>query len=400
MKRLRVVQIVNGLALNTKMGGAERFGYELARHLDKQTIESIVVGLWEWEPTTEQKWRSQLEREGIVSIVGAPKDDRSALANFMESMRLIRQQLAPPIDIIHSQCDFGDVAALWLSRSLHPKAILRTAHNELEWAKRPLRRWLLVKTLYPFAFDIEFGVSQRTVAALDRRLVARLLHKRAIVMHNAIDTTRVVQLTPEEIAQKKQSFGIAAGALVVGSVGRLAKQKGYHHFIEAAAILARTVAEVRFLLVGGGEEEQSLRMLVQRLGLTDKFILTGARDDAPQLLQMMDVFVSSSLWEGLPTVILEAMLAGIPVVATAVAGTTELVEDGATGVLTTPADPPGLSNAVAAVLQQPESARAMAQRARQFVLDHFDIRVVARQQEVFYQQLAANDVRAETTHRR
>jgi glycosyltransferase involved in cell wall biosynthesis len=391
MKRLRVLQIVNGLALNTKMGGAERFGFELARHLDKQTIEPIVVGLWEWEPTTEQKWRNQLEREGIVSIVGAPKDDRRALANFMESMRLIRQQLAPPVDIIHSQCDFGDVAALWLSRSLHPKATLRTAHNEFEWAKRPLRRWLLVKTIYPLAFDIEFGVSQRAVEILDQRPVARLLRKRAVVMHNAIDTTRFVKLTQDEIAQKRQSLGIAAGVPIVGSVGRLARQKGYHHFIEAAAILACTVADVRFLLVGGGEEEYSLRALVQKLDLTDRFIFAGARDDAPQLLQIMNVFVSSSLWEGLPTVILEAMLASVPVVATAVAGTTELVEDGATGILTTPADPTGLSNAVAAVLQQPESARSMVQRARQFVLANFDIRVVARQQEVFYQQLAADD---------
>ncbi|MFN3334436.1 MAG: glycosyltransferase [Caldilinea sp.] len=331
MRRLRVVQIVNGLALNTKMGGAERFGFELARHLDKQTIEPIVVGLWEWEPTTEQKWRSQLECEGIVSIVGAPKDDHRALANFMASMRLIRQQLAPPVDIIHSQCDFGDMAALWLSRSLHPKAILRTAHNELEWAKRPLRRWLLVKTLYPFAFDIEFGVSQRVVEALDRRPMARLLRKRAVVMHNAIDTTRFVQLTQEEIEQKRQSLGIAAGVPVVGSVGRLARQKGYHHFIEAAAILARTVTDVQFLLVGGGEEEQALQALVQKLDLTNKFIFTGSRDDAPQLLQIMDVFVSSSLWEGLPTVILEAMLASVPVVGTAVACTKQMVEDLDTG---------------------------------------------------------------------
>lgn len=391
MRRLRVVQIVNGLALNTKMGGAERFGFELARHLDQQTIEPIVVGLWEWEPTTEQKWRSQLEHEGIVSIVGAPKDDSRALANFMESMRLIRQQLTPPIDIIHSQCDFGDVAALWLSRALHPKAILRTAHNELEWAKRPLRRWLLVKTLYPFAFEIEFGVSRRAVEALDRRPVARMLRKRAVVMHNAIDTTRFAKLTQDEIAQKRQSLGIAEGVPVVGSVGRLARQKGYQHFIEAAAILARAVADVQFLLVGGGEEEHSLRALVQKLGLTDKFIFTGARDDAPQLLQIMDVFVSSSLWEGLPTVILEAMLADVPVVATAVAGTIELVENGVTGVLTTPASPSELSSAVAAILQQSGSTQLMVQRAHQFTLANFDIRIVARRQEAFYRQVAAMD---------
>lgn len=389
MKRLRVVQIVNGLALNTKMGGAERFGVELARHLDKQKIESIVVGLWEWEPEIERKWRRQLADEDIATVVGAPKDDRHSVVNFVQAIAQIKRQFDAPVDIIHSQCDFGDVAALWLGRSLRAKALLRTAHNELEWAKRPLRRWLLVNGIYPFAFDAEFGVSKRAVEVLDRRLIARWLRKRAVVMHNAIDTSRFTPLSDDEVAGIRRMLGIDSSAPVIGSVGRLVEQKGYRYFLEAAVSVAATVPTARFLLIGSGGEESFLRTLANNLKLTDRVIFVGARDDVHRLLPIMDVFVSSSLWEGLPTVILEAMLASVPVVATAVAGTTELVEDGVTGVLAPPASSGQLAAAIVGVLAHRENARAMVSRGRDFVLANFDINVVARQQEVLYQRLAS-----------
>jgi glycosyltransferase involved in cell wall biosynthesis len=398
MKGLRVVQIVNGLALNTRMGGAERFGYELARHLDKQRFESIVVGLWEWEPATEQKWRKQLTDEGITSIVGARKDDLNPIANFAQSMARIEAQFDAPVDVIHSQCDFGDVAALWLRRSLRSTAVVRTAHNELEWAKRPFRRWLLVKGIYPFVFDLEFGVSQRVVDILDRRLMARLLGKRAIVMHNAIDTSRFVALSHADIVRQKRDFGIEPNAPLIGSVGRLTRQKGYHHFIEAAKIVAQSIPDAKFLLIGGGEEEDALKQLASSLNLTDRFIFAGARDDIAQILPILDVFVSSSLWEGLPTVIMEAMLATTPVVATQVAGTTELVKDDVTGTLASPANSAELGAAILSVLQQPQKADAMADRARTFVKMHFAIDAVARGQEAYYQQLVSTRPDRTTTN--
>ena len=102
----------------------------------------------------------------------------------------------------------------------------------------------------------------------------------------------------------------------------------------------------------------------------------------------MDLFVSSSLWEGLPTVLLEAMAAGVPVIATRVSGTIELVENGITGVLVAPGDPQQLATAILAALVQPASGQAMAARAREFVFARFDIAAVARQHEAIYQELA------------
>ncbi|MEI2420369.1 glycosyltransferase, partial [Arthrospira platensis SPKY2] len=112
---------------------------------------------------------------------------------------------------------------------------------------------------------------------------------------------------------------------MVGSIGRLSAQKGYEYFVRAAAQVARSAPNAHFVLVGSGEFDAALRRLVNEHELQERFHLLGARADVEELLFCMDLFVSSSLWEGLPTVILEAMAAGIPVLATSVSGTAEVV---------------------------------------------------------------------------
>lgn len=386
MRRLRVVQLINGLALNTRMGGAERFGVELACHLDQTWIEPIVAALWEWDRENESIWRRRLANRGVTTVVGAPKREHGALKNFLESIRLLGQQIEKPVDILHSQCDFGDVASLFLAQQLSAKVLIRTAHNEREWAKRPLRRWIFVNGLYPFVFDAELGVSQRVVDVLNQRPVARWLHKEAQVMYNAIDVSRFSDKAALPISSLREKLGIPHTAPVIGSVGRLTKQKGYHHFLEAAATVVATVPSARFLLVGGGEEEGALKQLAEALGIQTHIIFAGPQEHVERFLSIMDVFVSSSLWEGLPTVILEAIMADVPVVATAVAGTVEVVKHGETGFLVEPGDPRALALAILAVLSQPPTPAAR-QRARNLVKKTFSIQSVAIQAEQLYIRL-------------
>lgn len=386
MRRLRVVQIVNGIALNTKMGGAERFGVELARHFDQTRIEPIVAALWEWDRENEQLWQARLSQQGVATILGPPKQDRKAFKNFIDSIRLLRRQLEKPIDILHSQCDFGDIAALFLAHQLSAKVLIRTAHNELEWAKRPWRRRIFVNTLYPFIFDAELGVSQRVVDTLNRRPAARWLRKKALVMYNAIDVSRFPERFSEPAQSVREMLGIPPSAPVIGSVGRLAKQKGYHHFLEAAAIVAAAIPSARFLLVGGGEEEGKLKQLAQELNLLEHVIFAGPQTHVEPWLAAMDVFVSSSLWEGLPTVILEAIMAGVPVVATAVAGSTELVNENEAGLLVEPGNSRALALAIFAMLSQPPDWAAR-QRARDRIKNKFSIASIAAQTEQLYIRL-------------
>ncbi|MCC9077578.1 glycosyltransferase [Litorilinea aerophila] len=384
--RLRVVQLVNGIALNTKMGGAERFGVELARHFDQARIEPVVAALWEWDREHEQVWRNRLAIEGVTTVIGPPKRERQAFKNFLESIVSLGRQLEKPVDVIHSQCDFGDVAALLLARQLSVKLLVRTAHNELEWAKRPWRRWIFVNSIYPLVYDMELGVSQRVVDTLNQRPMARWLHKKALVSYNAIDVARFTNGIPDTSQFIREKLNIPPTAPVIGSVGRLTKQKGYHHFLEAAAIVSATIPSAKFLLVGSGEEEANLKRMAQDLQLQNHVIFAGAQAHVEPFLSIMDVFVSSSLWEGLPTVILEALLVGVPVVGTAVSGTEELVKGSEIGCLVEPGNPRALALGILAMLSHPPDAAAR-RRAKDFIKHQFSITSISSQMEQLYLRL-------------
>ncbi len=384
---LRVLQIVNSVALGGPVGGAERLGVTLARAFDRAQVQPLVAALWNWEPRLEALWQRRLIAEGIPVFVGPAKDDRVPLRNFLAAVITLARNVPPPVDIIHSQCDFGDVAALLLRYRLGAKRVVRTAHNEREWPKRPLRRLFLVNGLYPLVFDAELGVSRRVVEVLDRRPLARLLGRRGIVAHNALDFSRFAGPCLSAMADRHRLSLPAGCGPVIGSVGRLTRQKGYEVLLAAAPRVLCKCPNACFVIVGGGELAEALAAQARDLGVAERVFFTGIRDNIETILPGFDLFVSASLWEGLPTVLLEAMAAGTPVVATRVSGTVELVEDGVTGTLVAPGDPEQLADAILSSIAHRELTQAMAKRAREFVLAHFDIRVVARQHEAIYRQL-------------
>lgn len=384
---LRVLQIVNSIALGGPVGGAERLGVTLARAFDRSQVQPLVAALWNWEPALEALWQRRLSDEGIPTVVGPRKNDRAPLRNFVDAVTTLARAVPGPVDIIHSQCDFGDVAAVLLRRQLRARGIVRTAHNEREWPKRPLRRLLLVNVLYPLAFDAELGVSQRAAAVLDRRPLARLLGRRGIVAHNALDLSRFDGLRATAEAARQHLNLPAWCGPVIGSVGRLTRQKGYEVLLAAAPRVLDRFSNVCFVIVGGGELADALAAQARALGIANHVYFTGVRDDIEAILPAFDLFVSSSLWEGLPTVVLEAMASGIPVAATRVSGTEELIEDGVSGILVAPGDPVQLADAILAGLARPAAGQVMAARAREFVMAHFDIRAIARQHEAIYRRL-------------
>lgn len=388
MKPIRVLYLINGFAVGGPVGGAERFTISLARALDRSEVEPILAGLWQWDSPFETQWRTTLTAEGLTTLAGPPKNDTAPLHNFLDAARSLQTQIPLPIDIIHSQCDFGDLLGWLLNYRLRAKALVRTVHNEREWAKRPWRRAVFTNGLYPLVYDTELGVSQKVVNNLDQRPLARLLGRRGIVAHNALDFGRFTAESDIDPAATRRSLGIPEDAYVVGNVGRLVPQKGLDVLLLAARIVVAERSDVFFVLVGEGELADSLRYEAQQMGINDHVRFVGARQDVEQILATLNLFVSSSLWEGLPTVILEAMAAGVPVVATRVSGTVELVADRATGVLVSPGDPAQLADAIRSSIGAPASARAMAVQARAFALTRFDIRAVARQHEAIYRQLA------------
>lgn len=388
MERARVLQIISGFAVEGPLGGIERFGIELSRHLDSACLESILCGLWRYGTPYEEERVRRLQDEGIDAFFAADWDDQRPYRSFFRAWRGILKHLdAESVDLIHSHCQFGDILALMLARRIQAQAVLRTVHNEREWPKRPWRRWLLTNILYPVLFQREIGVSQKVKDNLERRWMARLTGRKSRCIYNAIDLERFdTPRTEEWRAGKLRELGLSTTGRVVMSIGRLTRQKGYSILLEAGSLVLQELPSVRFVIIGGGELAGELENIANQLRIDHAVLFTGPREDVEELLGAADLFVSSSLWEGLPSVILESMAARVPVVATNVSGTRELVDDGTTGLLVPPGDPQALAEAISQMLQGRRNSERMTQQAYRHVQD-FSIIRVARQYEELYDGL-------------
>jgi glycosyltransferase involved in cell wall biosynthesis len=163
----------------------------------------------------------------------------------------------------------------------------------------------------------------------------------------------------------KAELGIPSGCKVVGIVGRIAEEKAQDDFIKAARIISQHEPETVFLIVGAAGDPrllERLRRLTMELGVDDKVRFIGYVADMPKVYAALDVLVLPSRWEGFGLVLVEAMAAGKPIVATQVGGIPEVVADGETALLVPPSDPPAIAAAVVSILIDPERAHAMGRR--------------------------------------
>jgi glycosyltransferase involved in cell wall biosynthesis len=193
---------------------------------------------------------------------------------------------------------------------------------------------------------------------------------RVEVIYNAVDWAQLQ--TTMTRGETRAAMAIPAEAPVAGIIARLTEQKAHRVLFEA---LARTPAlsQVHLMVVGDGELRDDLRQRVDSLSLSSRVHFVGARRDLGNVLAAIDVFVMPSLWEGLPLSLVLAMGAGLPVIATAVAGIPEVVQDGVSGLLVTPGDVTGLGAAMARVFANDTERVRFGQAARAFVRPRFGV---------------------------
>ncbi len=172
--------------------------------------------------------------------------------------------------------------------------------------------------------------------------------KRTTIVHEGIDIDRIERAPRLDLHRE---FDLPPGCPLAGNVAALVPHKGQRHLIDAAALLVRRVPDARVLIVGAGELAGALARQIRRLDLDGRVILTGFRADVPSVLKGLDLFVMSSVTEGLGTSVLDAMAAGLAVVGTRAGGIPESVLDGQTGLLAPPGDAPALARAIAHLLQ-------------------------------------------------
>jgi glycosyltransferase involved in cell wall biosynthesis len=204
------------------------------------------------------------------------------------------------------------------------------------------------------------------------------------VIYNAVDFAQA-QPTRSR-ADVRRECGLPADAFVGGIIARLTEQKG-HRFLFDAMAATPALAQMHLIVIGGGELQSTLVRQVDALGLSDRVHFLGPRRDLGDLLAAMDVFVMPSLWEGLPLSLVLAMGAGVPAVATAVAGIPEVVEDGRTGLLVPPADPVALAGALARLFGDGDFRRRIGAAARVSVLPRFGIEKYVASMVGVYEEL-------------
>jgi glycosyltransferase involved in cell wall biosynthesis len=193
----------------------------------------------------------------------------------------------------------------------------------------------------------------------------------------------------------RQEFGIPGEAPVCACIGRVVPGKGIDDFLRAARVLADQNRNVRFLMIGSHAFERNhkfdLDRLARELQLDGRFIFTGERHNVDEILPDIDIVVHPSLTEGLSNVVLEAMAAGLPVVATRVGGNPELVQDGRTGVLVPAQDPTALAHAIAFLLDHPQIARQFGEAGRERIVREFSISEMLRRTEDLYLHLISDE---------
>lgn len=354
--RLRIVHLIGQIGL----GGSERQLLVLLQHLDPERFEHHLVV---FNPSPYGEIHRELQELGIP-VVTIPPLCRGVPARARFLYRTLRR-LAP--DIVHSWTAHDNPYAGVVGRlagvrarlgSLRTQSPRKTARSTSMGIRPRIYRWLVLHGVARLVVNSE-------TAARDLRelgLPARRIH----LLRNCVP---LVPLTPESRVDLSD-LGIEPPDRVIGLVGNLREVKNHLFFVDAMARVLPSHPDVRVLLVGQPlpSEPDYPRRIEERIdhhGLKARFVLTGFRPDVPALLRRMDVCCLTSKSEGMPNVVLEAMAAARPVVATRVGGVPELITDGDNGYLIELGDVQGFADAVRRLLEDPATAIEMGRRGRQ-----------------------------------
>jgi len=287
-------------------------------------------------------------------------------ADLGAARRLKKLLRSEPFDIVHCHTPHAHaiaVAALWvLPAALRPKLVVS---RRVDFSIR--RRGDL------------FGLSIRKYNRADR-ILAVSAAVRGILIRDGVDAARItlvregidvarIERAPQRTAEIRAMLGIRENERLIGNVAALTAHKGQRYLVEAVPAVRAALPGARVAIFGEGELRSELEAQARSLGLGDALVFAGFRppEEVPAILKALDLFVMSSVEEGLGTTLFDAMAAGTPIVATCAGGIPEIVRDGETGLLVEKRDPQALAAAVVRMLTDAPLAKRLAAAAGEFV---------------------------------
>jgi len=324
-----------------------------------------------------------LRAEGAEVLVFPMRKTYDLLAIY----RLYKILRKYKIDVIHSHGLLVNILSRVASHLAHTPVSISTAHIPLNLKSGKQAQNVFEKLMVPYylIMDNLTSLFNQKVIAVSHAVKKDLMEqgidsKRIVVVQNGIDSNR-------GRGHDQGTEGILkhnGESPIVGTITRLSPQKDIPTFLKMAALVIKDDPKAQFPIVGNGEKRKELQDLAEKLGLGNHVRFLGYRKDALDLLRTFDIFVLSSLWEGLPIVILEAMAAEKPVVATRVDGVAEVVEHARTGLLVEPQRPDLLAKSVIELIRNPNRAKGMGKRGRERLEKFFCINRVINTVEQIY----------------
>jgi len=364
----KIAYIINNLTV----GGAEKLLLSTVKRLNKEKYDITVCPMLK-----DNALLNDFQRTGVKvrCLNMSNKRDIRGLLKLHQFFRSYK------IDIVHThllEADiFGRFAAIWAKVPI----IITTTHSVDGW-KLNSRRY---KTKCRLFLN---GIADKHSDAI---ITVSDYVKNFLIEHEGTDPKKIhVIKNGIEIHKNnknsKPSFD-KQETIVLGSVGRLFEEKGFEYLLRAFQKAQNQYLNLKLLIAGDGPLRVELEKLADDLKITSGIEFMGVVDDIPTFLSKLDIFILSSIQEGIPLGLLEAMAAGKPVIATKVGGIPEVVDDGSDGILVPAANISELNDAILSLIQDERKRREMGRNARRKVIDAFNLDTAVKQLEDLYENL-------------
>lgn len=380
-QRIRVLHI-----LEATTGGTRRHLFDLTTHLDSSVFEVSAVCATLRDKTFFDDIAEM--RAGGVRVTEVQMVRHISLVrDLIALVRLVRHIRKHRYDVVHTHSAKAGFIGRVAAHVAEVPAVVHTPHVfPFQMDVSAVRKAFylrLERIAARFADRIVCVCSAEKQTALQARVAPE---SKLTVIINGVEQ-HAASAVPADIAALRAELGLPPDRPVVALIGRFCRQKGQGYFVLAAREIVRRFPATLFLLVGEGRQRRRTEALIAHHGLGPHFVVIGARPDVASLYVIMDIVVCSSLWEGLPYSLLEAMAAGKAVVATAVGGIPEAVRDKRSGLLAPPKDPHALAEAIMGLLGDRARRAQLGEDARSFVRDRFRLADMVSRTEELYKTL-------------
>jgi glycosyltransferase involved in cell wall biosynthesis len=353
-----IAQVIGDL----RIGGAERLFVNLANSLEAETVV-ILVG----QGAIKRDLQKSLDSR--IKVYESPVRKRLLVTDLMRLARLFKELRC---DVVHTHMFWANLYGSVAAALAGVPAIITSEHGRNEW-KRPWHRWL------------------------ESQVIGRIVGRRLCVSKDILDRRRDVdgipasklEISPNGTSIPELDLDGDPRQTVIGSVGRLVKEKDFPTLVEAMSGLVKAGYEWRLEIVGDGPARGEIEDAIRTNNAEDYVSLIGVDQDVGRWLRRWSIFASSSIQEGQPIALLEAMAHGLPCVATAVGGVPDTLADGLEGIIVPPGDAQALSEALEKLIKNKEFRDDCGIAARQRVVRDFSIGALAsRCLEIYQMELA------------